>query len=118
MSKQQDTGYLEEKEFVVKEFLWVDGEFSCSSGALLSILNKLGNNEPVTITDNDIAGYLKTKNLIEEDKKSSYLPSKGKTVACITLGNNIARAVDKALSKINPEQVEYLCKQPVQDECK
>jgi hypothetical protein len=98
MNKQ---AYVEEKEIVVKEFLWVDGEFRCSSGELLSVLHKLSCAEPCEITNQNIVDYLASKQLIAEGEKG-YAVAEGKAMACETLGNTVSRAIDKALSRLGP----------------
>lgn len=104
MSKS--TGHVEEKEFLVREFLWVDGEYSGSSGALLSVLDRLANAEVVTLTDNSMIDYLLNKGLITKTD-TGYTVAEAKAYACITLGNNINRAVTKKLSDIKPAEIDF-----------
>lgn len=111
MSKQ---GHIEEQEFIVKEFLWVDGEYSCSSGKLLNILDKLANAESVGLEE-DVQDYLSKKGLIVESGEA-YKVAEGKAYACITLGNNISRAITRKLSELKPEEVEYITKIPDEQE--
>ena len=109
MSKKT-LAHVEEKEFLVKEFIWVDGEFNCSSGTLLSVLDKLSNNEVVNITDSIISSYLSDKGLIVPISDAKYGPAEGKTQACVTLGNNISNAISKKLSELKPEEIDYITK--------
>lgn len=107
MSKKQ--AYVEEREFLVKEFLWVDGNFECSSGELLNVLHKLSNAEYLQLTNQNIINYLSDKQLLTETDKG-YTVNEGKAMACVTLGNNISRAIDKKLASVNPDEIAYVNK--------
>lgn len=92
----------------------MDGEHSYSSGKLLTILDKLANAETVELEE-DVYGYLSGKGLIE-DTDRGHRVAEGKAYACVTLGNNINRAITKKLLELKPEEVDYITKIPDEQE--
>lgn len=101
---------LEEKEILVKELVWVDLGYSCPSNTLLHILTRLSNNETVMISDTAIVQYLQNKGLLLHIINDMYRIPDGKVQACITLANNVSNAIDRKLSELKPDEVEYVTK--------